>query len=342
MNSKPFQSSAENAVKTNTGMDINQRWLEFKKVILNSAQDQTGYQRKERIRKPWITQGMIKMAERRKWKNKNNEEGRKRYRQLNNELQREAKKGKEAWWNKERDELEELNSKGRSDLVYVKVAELTWKNKVTHKNVEVTDSAGNTITDAEEVRETWRAYTECLYDKDGKPKVEDLQIEEEEDVEEEEKGPTLLKSEILAAISEMKDGKAVGVDEISAEMLKNLGKKAMQEVCEICQNIYEKGKWPDDFTRIAMIPLPKKNNATKCSDFRAISLICHASKIVLRMLTKRIEAKARQLIGRSQFGFRKGCSTRDAIRVMRTVCKRSFRAWKRGVCLLCEFREGTR
>ena len=71
-------------------------------------------------------------------------------------------------------------------------------------------------------------------------------------------------------------------------------------------NAYEKGKWPDDFTRIAMIPLPKKNNATKCSDFRTISLICHASKIVLRILTKRIEAKVRHLIGRSQFGFRKG------------------------------------
>ena len=69
----------------------------------------------------------------------------------------------------------------------------------------------------------------------------------------------------------MKDGKAVEVDEIPAKMLKNLLEKAMQKVCEICQDIYEKGKWPDDFTRIARIPLPKKNNATKCSDFRTIS-----------------------------------------------------------------------
>ena len=99
-----------------------------------------------------------------------------------------------------------------------------------------------------------------MYDKDGKPKTEDLQIEEEQDVEEEEKGPKLLKTEILAAISEMKDGKAVGVDEVPAEMLKNLGEKAVQEVCEICQDIYEKGKWPDNFTRIAMIPLPKNSN----------------------------------------------------------------------------------
>ena len=68
-----------------------------------------------------------KMDERREWKNKNNEEGKVRYRQLNNELRREVAKAKEAWWNRECDELEELNSKGRSDLVYAKVAKLTWK-----------------------------------------------------------------------------------------------------------------------------------------------------------------------------------------------------------------------
>ena len=73
-----------------------------------------------------------------------------------------------------------------------------------------------------------------------------------------------------------------------------------------------------------MIPLPKKNNAVKCSDFRTISLICHASKIMLKVLTQRIEAKAKHLLGRTQFGFRKGCGTRDAIGVMRTLCERSM------------------
>ena len=73
-----------------------------------------------------------------------------------------------------------------------------------------------------------------------------------------------------------------------------------------------------------MIPLPKKNNAMKCTDFRTISLICHASKIMLKVLTKRIEAKAKHLIGRNQFGFRKGYGTRDAIGVMRALCERSL------------------
>ena len=221
--------------------------------------------------------------------------------------------------------MEELNSKGRSDLVYAKVAKLTWNKRVVNKSgTVVADDAGNRITEPEEVRERWRVYTEQLYDKDGKPKLEELQIEEAEEVEEDDKGPGVIKNEILAAIAEMKDGKAVGVDEIPAEMLKSFGEKALQEICDICQQMYDEGKWPDDFTRTVMIPLPKKNNAIKCSDFRTISLICHASKIMLRVLTRRIEAKTRLLLGRNQFGFRKGCGTRDAIGVMRTLCERSM------------------
>src|SRR6267154_5770412 len=98
----------------------------------------------------------------------------------------------------------------------------------------------------------------------------------------------------------------------------------MQELCDICQSMYEEGKWPDDFTRTVMLPLPKKNNAINCSEYRKISLICHASKIMLKVLTKRIEAKAKHLLGRSQFEFRKGYGTRDAVGVMRTLCERSL------------------
>src|SRR6478736_965915 len=62
----------------------------------------------------------------------------------------------------------------------------------------------------------------------------------------------------------------------------------------------------------------------ECSDHRTISLISHASNILLKILTNRIEAKARDFIGQNQFGFRKGCGTRDAIGVMRMICERNL------------------
>ena len=69
--------------------------------------------------------------------------------------------------------------------------------------------------------------------------IDDLQIEEREEVDDDEEGPEVLKSEILLAISEMKEGRAAVVDEIPLEMLKSLGEKATQELCVIGKDMYE-------------------------------------------------------------------------------------------------------
>ena len=73
-----------------------------------------------------------------------------------------------------------------------------------------------------------------------------------------------------------------------------------------------------------MLPLQKKPNATECFDHRTINLLSHASKILLRILNNRIETKARGFIGDTQFGFRRGCGTRDAVGVVRMLCERSL------------------
>ena len=84
--------------------------------------------------------------------NESNEEGKKRYRELNNELRREAAKAKETWWSRECKELEELDKKARSDLVYDKVAKLTWKKKCMNKNIEIKNNTGVIVNEPEEER----------------------------------------------------------------------------------------------------------------------------------------------------------------------------------------------
>ena len=74
--------------------------------------------------------------------------------------------------------------------------------------------------------------------------------------------------------------------------------------------------------RTVMVPLPKKVNANECGDFRTISLIQHASKILLKVIQRRLEGKLQ--VGKSQFGFRKGMGTRDAIGCMRMMMERSL------------------
>ena len=158
-----------------------------------------------------------------------------------------------------------------------------------------------------------------LYDKNGKPRKDEMGTENEVNVCDDCKGPSVLESEITSAIKEIKNKKAVGVDNIPAEFWKVLGEKGLKELTKLLQEMYEKGVWPEDFTSIVMIQIEKKVNAMECEDHRTISLISHASKIMLKVLTRRIEAKAKGFSSCNQFGFRRGCGTRDAIDVKRVI-----------------------
>ena len=84
----------------------------------------------------------------------------------------------------------------KDHLVYARVARLTRKERVGSANMGIMDSSGNIVPDPEEVRETWKQYIESLYDKDGKPKKKDLKFEDEKEVDTDEKGPSVLRSEI--------------------------------------------------------------------------------------------------------------------------------------------------
>ncbi len=320
-----FSASVEERVACEPGVTVEKRWEKLKGTVIESAMTHIGYKKGSLTRKPWITKGMLdKMNERRKWKSRNTEYGKRKYRQLNNELRRETERAKAIWWEEQCNELEELDRRGRTDLVYAKVRKLTGKSKARNGNMVITDDKGKLLTEPDDVRKRWKEYIEILYDREGKPKPGDIEVELEGTVCEDEKGPELLRSEIMTAITEMKGNKAVGVDNIPAEFWKVLGEKGIQELVELCKQMYEQGVWPEDFTRVTMIPLQKKVNAVDCEDHRTISLISHASKVLLKILTRRIEAKVRDFIAPNQFGFRRGCGTREAIGVMRMLCERSL------------------
>src|SRR6218665_3169629 len=130
----------------------------------------------------------------------------------------------------------------------------------------------------------------------------------------------------LRGYKELKNNKASGLGNIPAEMLKSLEEGAMTELTRICQDIYTTGVWPEDFLQSIIIPIKKKPNATACEDHRTISLITHASKVMIRILTKRILAKTEAIggLGDDQFGFRKGMGTRDTIGTLIVLIERSI------------------
>ena len=61
------------------------------------------------------------------------------------------------------------------------------------------------------------------------------------------------------------------------------------------------------------IPIPKKGNATECSNYHTITLISHSSKVMLKILQARLQQYMNQDIPEVQAGFRKGRGNIDQI-----------------------------
>lgn len=72
-----------------------------------------------------------------------------------------------------------------------------------------------------------------------------------------------------------------------------------------------------------------KINATQCEEFRTISLVSHASKILTAIILHRIEQKLEESLSEDQFGFRRGRGTREAILALRLIIQKNLRKKKK-------------
>ena len=64
-------------------------------------------------------------------------------------------------------------------------------------------------------------------------------------------------------------------------------------------------------TGSVFIPIPKKDNAKECSNYRTIALISHTSKVMLKILQAKLQQNMKCDIPDVQSGFRKSRGTRD-------------------------------
>ena len=111
-----------------------------------------------------------KMGERRKWKNANNEEGRRNYRRLTNELKKATETTKKEYLENIHNEIIEFQRKGSYDLMYMKTKELGWNETQGTQRIVIEDSQGNRIVDQRQVLKIWENCITELYDRPNKRK----------------------------------------------------------------------------------------------------------------------------------------------------------------------------
>ena len=87
--------------------------------------------------------------------------------------------------------------------------------------------------------------------------------------------------------------------------------------------IWKTQQCPQDWKRSVFIPIPKKGNAKKCSNYCTIALISHARKLMLKILQARLQQYMNHELPDVQTGFRKGRGTRDQIANIHWIIKKA-------------------
>ena len=89
--------------------------------------------------------------------------------------------------------------------------------------------------------------------------------------------PDTLEYEVEWALGSITMNKASGSDGIPTELLQILRDDAVKVLHSVCQQIWKTQQWPQNWKRSVFISIPKKGNATECSNYCTIALISQSN-----------------------------------------------------------------
>lgn len=160
------------------------------------------------------------------------------------------------------------------------------------------------MLDIDDKIKRWKEYMQTLFNDEHRDNLEELRNTT---------GPSITREEVENSIRKIKNNKAAGPDEVYGDLLKLIDEDNIDVVVDLFNHIYETGVIPKDWLLSTFIPIPKTVNAKKCEQYRSISLMSHILKVFLKVIHERIYPKLEENISETQFGFRNGLGTREAL-----------------------------
>ena len=290
---------------------VNQAWDTFKTCIQEATKEVIPKTKLEK-RQKWMSDEILNLMKERKHVKISNQV---EYTRLDKEIKRKCIEAKQQWMTERCTEIENLEKSHNYRRMYSKVKQVAGQSRKSGTGI-IKDNQGNILFDLDDVIARWAEYIEELFAddrNDNRPHLADPL-----------EGDSILISEVEHALNKLGKGKAMGPDDISAEMLAASGEVGLRKLTELCNLIYDSGIIPGDMVRSTFIALPKKPRAVECKDHRTISLMSHVMRVILKVIHSRIERKIDEQIAEEQYGFRSGRGTREAIFNLRIITERAM------------------
>lgn len=284
-------------------------------------------QKKKKIKKlkPWISQGLIvSIQERDKMKEKlqrnpNNLFERNKYKLYRNTINKLIRKTKNEYYKQKFREVEK-DIKKTWDLINESTNDNREKNtnimqikieneKIITDNLEICNQFVNYFSDigqklAESIVNKYTA--DNIHENTNKKVTNTIFLS------------PVSENELINTINSLKNGSAPGHDALMVQTIKSTMLYILKPLHHIINLIFSQGKFPSILKKSIIKPILKGGNVTNVSNYRPISLISNIAKIIEKCLKKRLldHLNKNNVISSSQYGFREGLSTVDAIHAL--------------------------
>ena len=301
--------------------DLETQWKEVKDMYTDSCNEVLGKQ--EHRRKPWMSDSTWeKIESRKKKKQKKNEattEAEKEvadreYEEANREVKRSTRRDKCVYVEELAGEARSAAEAGDMGKVYSITKQLAGKKN--NSDVPVKSKDGTRITTDEGQRRRWSEHFREILNRP--PPTERANIPAaEEALPIKTTMPT--KEEIKAALKSLKARKAPGPDGIPPEAFKADTETATSVLHKLYVKIWEEEEIPADWKMGHIVKLPKKGDLSNCGNWRGITLLSIASKVLLKVILDRMKNHLYRLLRQNQAGFTPGKSTTDQAAALRII-----------------------
>ena len=200
-------------------------------------------------------------------------EEKERYKHLNAEFQRIARRDKKAFFSDQCKEIEENNRMGKTRDHFNKIRDT--KGTFHAKMGSIKGINGMDLIEAEDIKKRWQEYTEELYKKD-------LHDQDNYDGVITHLEPGILECEVKWALENITMNKASGGDGIPIELFQILADDAVKVLHSICQQIWKTQQWLQDWKRSASFQSQRKampkNAQTTTQLYSSHTLVKQCSK----------------------------------------------------------------
>ena len=244
-----------------------------------------------------------------------------RYRELKKEERRIIRQKKREAEIRECEELEMLANRNNARKFYQKVRRLTEGFKTGAFSCKNKD--GDLVTDVQSNLKLWREHFSNLLNSDSCACHRESEDPDTPIVDDGIVVPLPDHDEVRIAITRLKNNKAAGADGLPAELFKHGGEELVRCMHQLLCKIWSDESMPADWNLSVLCPIHKKGDPAICANYRGISLLNIAYKVLASVLCERLKPTVNQLIGPYQCGFRPGKSTIDQIFTIRQILEKT-------------------